>query len=375
METLSDFEKSKLRVRILEGKNFRQGTRFIDSTLLFSVRLLEKSEGFLVTNGVESIKSHARKSDNNRIVTWDETMILSPIKCPDTVLHVRVFEHHILKDIFIGECFFSLNGLFSNSENSRNVGIDGDQEIIDALMESPRLETVERKIENKEKISQKQDIGKSLFSPIKPDGLISNIVFSVLPSVLYNNDIMKTENNEENIPMSGNDSDNLNSGNGTDSSEINNSEKKNANENENEIENDDEKYDMLNTNEKKKKEKKVFSWQSMTNHKSEKILFSEIILNDLSSYGKIIEFEKKNNSDNDRKKNEINSDFSNKKEIDLRINENLKILIDEASPVGNEKEEKEEKEDILLWYKCHGRYKDDENDAEKGEIHLSFLLE
>ena len=373
MEKISDFEKSKLRVRILEGKNFRQGTRFIDSTLLFSVRLLEKSEGFLVTSGVESMKSHPRKSDNNRIVTWEETMILSPIKSPDTVLHVRVFEHHILKDIFIGECFFSLNGLFSNSENLINMGIDGEQEIIDALMESPRLETIGRNIENNEKISQKQDIGKSLFSPIKPDGLISNIVFSVLPSVVYNNDLMKTEKNEENIPMSGGDSNNLNFSNEKDSSEINNSEKESANENE--IEDGNEKYDMLNTNEKNKKEKKAFSWQSMTNHKSEKILFSEIILNDLSSYGNVVEFEKNNNSDNNRKKNEMKSDFSIKKENDLRINENLKILFDEGQSVGNETEEKEEKEDILLWYKCYGRYKDDENDAEKGEIHLSFLLE
>ena len=97
LESIPDFEKSKLRLRILEGKNFRQGTRFLDSSLLFSLKLLEESDGSLVSTGMESIKSYPRKPDNDRKVTWDETMMLAPIKSPNTVLHVRVFEHHMLK--------------------------------------------------------------------------------------------------------------------------------------------------------------------------------------------------------------------------------------------------------------------------------------
>ena len=390
LESIPDFEKSKLRVRILEGKNFRQGTRFMDSSLLFSLKLLEESDGSLVSTGMESMKSYPRKPDNDRKVTWDETMMLTPIKSPNTVLHVRVFEHHMLKDIFIGESFFSLNGLFSDFDKSRNVEIDGDQEIINALMDSPRQLPVIKIIENEEKISKKQDISISLFSPVKPDGLISNFVLSVLPSIGQHNDITRTgtEQIDDNNPTKVNDPNILNSSIETDFSKIRDPGNKNENskekgkeienkyEKEIEKENDDEKYEMLNTSEKNKKEKKSFSWQSMTNHKNEKISFSEITLNDLSSYANTIEFEKNNAMDNYGKKNEI------KREINCRSNKNGKFLIHEVQTDGKEekevkveKEEKEEKDDILLWYKCYGKYKDDENDAEKGEIRLGFHLE
>jgi hypothetical protein len=102
----------KLKVRILLGRNFKQGNQLLQSTLVCSLRILSCLE-FEGVRGPrsESVKSHPKRPDNDFIATWNDVMTLSHVLSYDAVLHVRVFEQHILKDAFVCESFLPLRQL------------------------------------------------------------------------------------------------------------------------------------------------------------------------------------------------------------------------------------------------------------------------
>ena len=102
----------KLKVRILLGRNFKQGNKLLESTLVCSLRILScmESEGVKGTRS-ESSKSHPKRPDSEFITTWNDVMILTHTLSTDAVLHVRVFEQHILKDAFVCESFLPLRNL------------------------------------------------------------------------------------------------------------------------------------------------------------------------------------------------------------------------------------------------------------------------
>jgi hypothetical protein len=102
----------KLKVRILLGRNFKQGNQLLHSTLVCSLRILSCLE-FEGVKGPrsESVKSHPKRPDNDFITTWNDVVTLSHILSYDAVLHVRVFEQHILKDAFVCESFLPLRQL------------------------------------------------------------------------------------------------------------------------------------------------------------------------------------------------------------------------------------------------------------------------
>jgi hypothetical protein len=103
----------KLKVRILLGRHFKQGNQLLQSTLVCSLRILSCLE-FEGVKGPrsESVKSHPRRPDNDFITTWNDVVTLSHILSYDAVLHVRVFEQHILKDAFVCESFLPLRQLY-----------------------------------------------------------------------------------------------------------------------------------------------------------------------------------------------------------------------------------------------------------------------
>jgi hypothetical protein len=59
-----------------------------------------------------SFKSHPKKCNDDFIISWDQNFILSPVIPGDTLLHMRVFEFHMIKDLFICEVYIPLSCLF-----------------------------------------------------------------------------------------------------------------------------------------------------------------------------------------------------------------------------------------------------------------------
>ena len=112
--TVSELGVSKLKVKLLSGRNIKQGNKLFESSIVCSFRFLNETEGTLSAEGMESFKTHPKRPDSTFLTTWNEMITLSPILSTDTVLHVRVFEYHLLKDIFICELFYSLHGLFAH---------------------------------------------------------------------------------------------------------------------------------------------------------------------------------------------------------------------------------------------------------------------
>lgn len=345
-----------------------QGNRLLDSSLLCSFRFLDESEGSLCTSGMESIKSSPKRPDSSHVTTWNETIMLSPIKSRQTVLHVRVFEYHLLKDIFVCELFFTLNGLFSNLERYQNAGIisekdekDGKNEISETKAITPNLDTSRQKDDGEKfnekniKDSKKHEMGHSVFSPIKLEGSVANVIFSVLPSIGHCHDGSTLERDEENknacVTKSKETVLIINQG-STEGKKLKEIQNKVINE---EYEKVEEKND--------RKEKHLFSWQSLTSNRNEKIISSEIILNDLNVNENAVEV-KKNINDAER-----NLERKNEKIFNRNDNDSCKISLEDQVTGGCFGEE------IQRWCKCYGRQVDNENHIEKGEILLSFLLE
>ena len=122
--SLAILAHSKLKVRVLLGKNFTKNSKPIEHSIVCSCRLLgpPDSDGYSSTK-FETYKSHPKRSDNTNMVSWNEMIILNPIVSYSAILHVRVFEYHLLKDIFICEMFLPLHELLilnSNDDNKDN---------------------------------------------------------------------------------------------------------------------------------------------------------------------------------------------------------------------------------------------------------------
>lgn len=83
--------------------------QYLRTPLVVSLRLINESDGSKSC----SFKSHPKKCNDDFIISWDQNFILSPINPGDTLLHVRVFEFHMVKDLFICEVHIPLNSLFS----------------------------------------------------------------------------------------------------------------------------------------------------------------------------------------------------------------------------------------------------------------------
>ena len=122
--SLAILAHSKLKVRVLLGKNFTKNSKPIEHSIVCSCRLLgpPDSDGYSSTK-FETYKSHPKRSDSTQMVSWNEMIILNPIVSYSAILHVRVFEYHLLKDIFICEMFLPLHELLilnSNDDNKDN---------------------------------------------------------------------------------------------------------------------------------------------------------------------------------------------------------------------------------------------------------------
>ena len=122
--SLAILAHSKLKVRVLLGKNFTKNSKPIEHSIVCSCKLLgpPDSDGYSSTK-FETYKSHPKRSDSTNMVSWNEMIILNPIVSYSAILHVRVFEYHLLKDIFICEMFLPLHELLilnSNDDNKDN---------------------------------------------------------------------------------------------------------------------------------------------------------------------------------------------------------------------------------------------------------------
>lgn len=103
-------------MRILLGKNFKQGNRLLEHSLVCSARILSAMElDGIAGSRSESYKSHSKRPDSESITTWNEVTTLTHILTPEAMLHVRVFESHILKDVFVCEAFLPLRHLVLGS--------------------------------------------------------------------------------------------------------------------------------------------------------------------------------------------------------------------------------------------------------------------
>jgi hypothetical protein len=126
-----------LHVRLSQGRDFKQSDRLLGTALVCSFRLLSEDHSVLS----ESFKSHPKKPNGSFLTSWDEGFSL-PLVIPfkfgeakhtydnisipnsnrncnpnlGTILHVRVFEFHLLKDLFVCEIFYPLSGLISGLE-------------------------------------------------------------------------------------------------------------------------------------------------------------------------------------------------------------------------------------------------------------------
>lgn len=122
--SLAILAHTRLKVRVLLGKNFTKNSKPIEHSIVCSCRLLgpPDSDGYSSTK-FETYKSHPKRSDSTQMVSWNEMIILNPIVSYSAILHVRVFEYHLLKDIFICEMFLPLHELLilnSNDDNKDN---------------------------------------------------------------------------------------------------------------------------------------------------------------------------------------------------------------------------------------------------------------
>ena len=115
---VSDLALTRLKVRVLLGRNFKQGSHLLEHSLVCSCRFLDPSDSTHST----SYKSHPKRPDAMSIVTWNEVITLSPVLSYDTVLHVRVFEYHLLKDSFVCELFLPLHEMLMQAAGKESVG-------------------------------------------------------------------------------------------------------------------------------------------------------------------------------------------------------------------------------------------------------------
>lgn len=93
---------------MLEGRNIKLSNQRLRTPLVCSFRLTNESN----SSKAFSLKSHPKKCNDCFIVTWDQRFSLAPVNSADTLLHVRVFEFHMIKDVFICEFYVPLSGLF-----------------------------------------------------------------------------------------------------------------------------------------------------------------------------------------------------------------------------------------------------------------------
>ena len=282
--------------------------------MVCSCRLLgpPDSDGYSSTK-FESYKTHPKRPDSAHLVSWNEVIILSPIISYSAILHIRVFEYHLLKDVFICELFLPLHELlllgsgderenkedkekFDSIKMKENTGVGKDvvKEVVkeaahDAMLEVVKEDAEEDKLRN------------SRFNTKKLENVFGNIIHSAHTAI--NDQISSLKTNTENSMLS--------------SKRTNNSNNRNSSENE-------VKYDNIYESE----EKSLF----VTNDFIDK---SDFLSENILHSGKDKEKEK----------------------------EGVKIMT------------KAETKEKIEWFKCFGRLADNELNVEKGQVYLGLLLE
>jgi hypothetical protein len=285
--------------------------------MVCSCRLLgpPDSDGYSSTK-FESYKTHPKRPDSTHMVSWNEVIILSPVISYSAILHVRVFEYHLLKDVFICELFLPLHELLllgngdekENKEGkdskekldsiktkeSTSVGKDVVKEVVKEAAHEAMLEVVREEAEEDKPRN-------SRFNTKKLENVFGNIIHSAHTAI--NDQISSLKTSTENSMLS--------------------SKKTNTNNNNNNNENEV-KYDNIYENE-------------------EKSLF-------------------------------VTNDFIDKSDF---ISENI---LDSGKDKDKEKDgtkmiTKVETKEKIEWFKCFGRLADNELNVEKGQVYLGLLLE
>lgn len=106
--------------------------RLLRTPIVCSLRLINESDN----SKSFSFKSHPKKCNDDFIVFWDQSFTLSPVSPGGTLLHVRIFEFHMIKDLFICEVYIPLSFLFSEvSKATESIGVDETRTTRDVLTE------------------------------------------------------------------------------------------------------------------------------------------------------------------------------------------------------------------------------------------------
>jgi hypothetical protein len=129
---LSRSSISKVHIKLFEGQNIKLSNRLLRTPLVCSLRLINGSD----SSKSFSFKSHPKKCNDDFIISWDQNFTLSPVSPEDTLLHVRVFEFHMIKDLFICEVYIPLSFLFSKvSKAAESIEVDAIHNTEDILTE------------------------------------------------------------------------------------------------------------------------------------------------------------------------------------------------------------------------------------------------